>query len=115
VITLTRRSLTFILSCYTPLLAAKKKSQTKEPEIVLLDAVAKVEDARVVVDGHVRNTSDKPIRRLTVIYEVLDSDKKVLTRQKGPIDQETLEPGEEAQFSAQMQYHARVELLPACM
>lgn len=105
---LTRRTFFTIVSCYAaPLFAAKKKSQSKEPEVELLDATAKVEDARVIVDGHVRNVSDKPIRRLNVIYEILDSDKKVLTRQKGAIDQETLDAGEDAPFAAQMQYHAR--------
>ena len=84
-----------------------KKSQAKGPEVLLLDAVAKVEDQRVIVDGHVRNVTDKPIRKLTVVYEILDFDKKVLTRQKGAIDEEFLDPGDEAGFSAQMQYHAR--------
>ncbi len=103
---LNRRTLLFSFSFLAPLWGAKK-SQAKGPEVVLADAVARIEDGRVVVDGHVRNVTDKPIRKLTVIYEILDSDKKVLTRQKGSIDQEILDPGEEAPFSAQMQYHAR--------
>lgn len=84
-----------------------KKSQAKGPEVILVDATAKVEDGRVVVDGHVRNVTEKPIRKLTVVYELLDSDRKVLTRQKGAIDEEFLDPGDEAPFSAQMHYHAR--------
>jgi hypothetical protein len=103
---LNRRTFFTIVSCYAPLFAAKK-SQSKGPEVELLDSTAKVEDARVVMDGHVRNVTEKPIRKLTVIYEILDSDRKVLTRQKGAIDQEVLDPGEDAPFSSQMQYHAR--------
>jgi hypothetical protein len=59
------------------------------------------------LDGRVKNVSDKPIRRLTIIYELLDPDKRVLTKQHGPIDQEQLEPGEEARFEVQMASHAR--------
>jgi hypothetical protein len=103
---LNRRTLLCTLGCLPPLIAAKK-SQAKGPEVVLVDVTAKVEDARVMLDGHVRNVTDKPIRKLTVVYEILDSDKKVLTRQKGSIDEEMLDPGDEAAFSAQMQYHAR--------
>jgi len=103
---LNRRTLLFSLGCLSPL-AGAKKSQAKGPEVILVDATAKVEDARVNLDGHVRNVTDKPIRRLTVVYELLDSDRKVLTRQKGSIDDESLDPGDEAPFSAQMHYHAR--------
>ncbi|MBC7924680.1 MAG: hypothetical protein H7039_03400 [Bryobacteraceae bacterium] len=60
-----------------------------------------------MIDGRIRNVSDRTFRRLIVYYEVLDSDKKVLTRQQGSLDEAELEPGKEAAFSAQMQSHAR--------
>jgi hypothetical protein len=95
-----------LLLCATGLQAAKK-SKSKGPEIVLLDCLGKIEDGVFVVDGHLRNTAEKPVRKLTVVYEVLDSDKNVLTRQKGEINEDELEPGQEAGFHAQMAYHAR--------
>ena len=85
----------------------KKGSQAKGPEIELISSVAKIEDQRVNIDVHIRNVAGRPIKRLHVIYEILDSDKKVLTRQKGPIDEDELANGVDAEFSSQMQHHAR--------
>lgn len=102
----TRRN--FLLSAVTVAsAAAAKKSQAKGPELQLLDHSAKVADGNLELDGHVKNLAERPIRKLTVVYEVLDSDKNVLTRQKGSIDEEELAPGAEAAFSAQIQYVAR--------
>lgn len=114
--TLNRRTFLFILNCFSFLWSVKnleaekpgaKKSQAKGPEVVLIDSGARVEDQKIMLDGHVRNASEKPIRKLTVVYEILDSDKHVLTRQKGSIEEDVLNPGDEAAFSAQTQYPAR--------
>lgn len=88
-------------------LLGQKKKDNKGPEIELLEATAHVEDSRVNVDGRVKNVSERPVRKLNVVYEVLDGDRNVLTKQQGTIDAAVLDPGEEASFQSQMQYHAR--------
>ena len=91
-----------------PLLRAQKKNaEKKPPEVHLVEATAQVEDRRINIDGRVRNTGEKPIRKLNFILEMLDSDSKVLTRQQGRIDEDTLDPGDEAIFRAQIAWHAR--------
>ena len=86
------------------LLFAQKQ---KPPEVEILEASARVEDGKVIVDCRVKNVSDKPIRRLTLILEVLDTANRVLTKQQGGIDAPVLEPGEDSLFQAQLAYHAR--------
>ena len=103
----TRRSFAVTIAGGSIVAAAKKKSQAKGPEIEILEHSAKIEEGRVNLDGRVKNLLDRPVHKLTVIYEILDSDKNVLTRQKGAIDEEELPPGEEAGFSAQITYVAR--------
>jgi ribosomal protein S4E len=104
---MTRRTLLAALTAVPLLRAQKKNTQKKGPDVELVEATAHVEERRVNVDGRVRNTSERPIRKLNFILEMLDSDRRVLTRQQGRIDEDTLDPGDEAMFRAQMAWHAR--------
>jgi hypothetical protein len=85
----------------------KKNPQLREAEIEVIDAAARHEEGRITFDATLKNTGEKPARKLTVFYEVLDSDRNVLTRQKGGIDMHQLEPGDSTEVHAQMHYHAR--------
>ena len=105
------RRLLFAAVCVwaSSLRAQKKNAEKKGPDVELLEATAQLEDRRVNIDGRVRNTGGKPIRKLNFILEILDSDRKVLTRQQGKFDEEVLDPGDEAIFRAQIAWHARAE------
>ena len=87
--------------------AQKKNAQNKGPEAEVLQFSARVEEKRVNIDGAIKNAGERPIRKLRIIFEVLDSDNRVLTRQQGPLDEPFLESGDEAAFQIQMHYHAR--------
>lgn len=104
-----RRSTLAVLFAFPTVLAAQKKRSTdrNQPEIELMDVRAAVESGRVEIDGRVKNTSDKPVRKLAIFFEMLDSDRKVLTRQQGAIEEPVLDPSAEASFSGQVAWHAR--------
>jgi hypothetical protein len=105
---MTRRFVLLSLASVPLCFAQKKKpAQDKGPEVELLEASAHVEDSRLNMDGRLRNVGERPIRKLRIYSEILDSDKKVLTRQQGDLGMEEFEPGEESRFEAQMAYHAR--------
>lgn len=104
---MTRRALIAAISTAASLRAQKNSGQQKGPEVELLEAAAHVEEQRVNIDGRVKNVAGKPIRKLTVIYEILDPSNHVLTKQQGPVEEPVLEAGEEGTFHAQMAYHAR--------
>jgi hypothetical protein len=100
---------TFILVLAFAIVASaqKKKEQLKEAEIEVIDPAVRHEEGRITFDARLKNLGEKPARKLTIFYEVLDSDRNVLTRQKGGIDLLELEPGEDTEVHAQMHYHAR--------
>jgi hypothetical protein len=87
--------------------AQKKNSALKEAEIEVINPAVRHEAGRITVDGRLKNVGEKPARKLAVFYEVLDSDRKVLTRQKGEIAEQELEPDQETEIHAQMHFHAR--------
>src|SRR4051794_38691796 len=101
-----RRSFLLVTSL-APLLLGAKKSQSKGPEIQLLESSGKVENGKIAIDGRAKNLSDRALRKLTVIYDMLDSDKNVLSTQKGEVEQEELPVGEESAFHAKMGFPPR--------
>jgi hypothetical protein len=83
-------------------------AQKKGPDLEVTETTARVEDRRINIDGTLRNLTPRPIKKLMVFYEVLDSDRNVLTKQNGLTEAgNTLEPGEETTFHAQIAWHAR--------
>jgi hypothetical protein len=85
-----------VLALALSLIGAEKKH--KPPDVEILQASARRGETNVALDGRVRNTSLKPIKELTLVFDFLDRDSLVLTSEKGQIDEEELEPGKEAAF-----------------
>jgi hypothetical protein len=86
---------------------SQQKPKKPEPAIEMTEVVAKREDPRLTIDGRLKNTGDRAAKKLVIIFEVLDGDKNVLTRQTGGVDGDDLDPGAEAEFHNQMHFHAR--------
>jgi hypothetical protein len=105
---MTRRTVIAALAAISLASAQKKSAQSpKGPDIELIEAAAQVEGSRVNIDGRVKNSSERPIKKMIVIFEMLDPSNNVLTKQQGPIEEAVLEPGDEGNFHAQIAWHAR--------
>jgi hypothetical protein len=103
-----------------PLLAAaavagKKKTEKLEPGIaeIVEIAVRRVAGERLIaIEGRVRNSGEKPIKGLTLVFSILGPNGQEVSRQRGKIDEGVLDPGDESEFHWQMNDHARaVEVL----
>ena len=84
------------LSLVVASLAAEKKK--KPPDLEILEASAHRGESQVSVDGRVRNSGEKPIKSLTLLFDFLSPGKQVVATEKGTIDEEVLQPGQEAAF-----------------
>ena len=76
--------------------AADKKKQ--DVQIVEFKAVKR--EGGLTIDGRLRATGEKPLRRLTLHIDFMDSDKHVLATKQAPIDEDVLYPGDEAALHA---------------
>ncbi len=82
----------------------KKGKDGKPPEVELLEATAHRQEGIVSIVARVKNCGPKPIKTLQIIFDFIAPDhKQVITTKRGSIDAEVLEPGEEAEFHAQME------------
>lgn len=70
----------------------------KPPDVEVAASSARRNEGRIGLDGRVRNSGEKPIASLTLVFDFLDSDGVLLTSQKSAIEEEVLEPGKEAGF-----------------
>jgi hypothetical protein len=76
--------------------AAQKKK--KPPDLEVLEASAHRGESKVSVDGRVRNSGEKPIKELILLFDFQSPEKQVVATEKGAIDEEVLLPGQEAAF-----------------
>src|SRR5947209_5598991 len=75
--------------------ADKKK---KPPDITIVECKSRRGDSKITFDGRVRNTGEKTINGLVLLFDFLSSDKVVLTTLNGPVEDEVLQPGAESTF-----------------
>lgn len=80
--------------------AADKKP--KPPDIEIVEASAHRDERKVALQGRIRNTGEKPIKKLTLLFNFMAPGKQVVTTQKGQIDEELLGRGEEATFHMEL-------------
>jgi len=85
-----------ILAAVLTSVAADKKK--KPPDLQVLEASAHRGESKVSIEGRVRNSGEKPIKELTLLFHFLAPGKQPITIEKGSIDEEILEPGNEAEF-----------------
>jgi len=90
-----------ILALATGSPAADKKPP-KPPDIEVLSASAHRGERKVSLEGRVRNTGEKPIKKLTLLFNFMAPGKQVITTQKGEVDEELLGRGEEASFHMEL-------------
>jgi hypothetical protein len=76
--------------------AAQRKK--KPPDLEVLEASAHRGESKVSVDGRVRNSSEKPIKELILLFDFQSPEKQVVATEKGAIDEKVLLPGQEAAF-----------------
>ncbi len=87
---------------------AQKRKPPKPPHLEVLEfLVRRTTDRTVEIDGRIRNCGDKPLQKITMRFRVLAPNDVTLTTQRGALDPEILDPGEEAEFHWQMREPAR--------
>jgi hypothetical protein len=82
--------------------------QKKGKEVELLEATAHRQDGMVTVDARVKNVGEKPIKSLQLVVDFVGPDRKqVITTKRGHVQEAVLDPGDEAEFHAQLEDPSR--------
>jgi hypothetical protein len=88
---------------------AKKKERRGKAvvESVEIAVVRPAEERLITIDGRVRNVGSQPIKGLTLVFEALAPEGEIVSRQRGTVDDEVLEPGQESEYHWQMRDEPR--------
>ena len=65
------------------------------------------DQGRITLDGEVRNTGTRPLNKLVLVFDLLDADRKTISRRRGPVDEAVLNPGDTSAFHFYLPDHAR--------
>ncbi len=91
--------------------SSRAQLRRKQPEPVSRIEVISIQVQRdagkITIDGTIRNTGTVPLSRLTLSFDLLDADGKPISRRRGTIDEEVLEPGAESSLGFFVPDHAR--------
>jgi len=87
-----------ILTAILVLSVAGADKKKKPPDVTVVECNGRRTNGRITFDGRVRNTGEKTINGLILLFDFLSSDNVVLTTLKGPTEDELLEPGNESSF-----------------
>lgn len=91
--------LAVILMLASLCLAGQSKSKaSSQSEVQVLEVTCRRQSGDVLLDGRVKNNSLKPLIKLQLLFDFLGTDRQVLTTKRGELEQETLDPGQEAEF-----------------
>jgi len=103
-----RMLLLLALAVHPVFLSAQKKAQQLKPAAIqVLKATAQRDQDRLNIDASVKNVGERTATDLVIVVDVLDSDKRPLTTQRGASEPASVEPGSEGEFHAQMPLPAR--------
>ena len=78
--------------------AEKRKKTPKLPDLEIVEASARRDGEQIALDGRVKNTGQKPIHGLVLVFDFLSDDGIPLTTQKATVEDEVVELGQEARF-----------------
>ena len=86
-------ALTLALLSLSALGAGQK--QKKPADVTVLEAKARRSEGRILVDGSVRITSQKPLHGLVIVFDLISPENGVLASEKAVVDEDSIEPGQE--------------------
>ncbi len=96
-----------LLASLLPAAGQQGKSRRSGPEVTLLELQSHRESGRIMIDGRVKVTSDRPIKGVVLLFDLMASGNQVISTQKIVVAEETVEPGHEAEFGGHVVDHAR--------
>ncbi len=79
----------------------------KKPELQVLEAKARRDDGKILVDSSVRVTSEKPLHGLVIVFDLMAPENNVVGSQKAVLDDGVVERGQERVCRSETGEHVR--------
>jgi hypothetical protein len=80
--------------------AGNQKGRKKPPDIEVLESHVRRDTDEIKLDGRVRNTGEKPLRGLVVVFDFLSPEGGVVSSERTEAAEDVLGPGQESSYRA---------------
>jgi len=85
--------------------------QRRKPENITRIEVRELKagraEGRITLDGVIRNTGTRPLTKVVLLFDLLDADRKTISRRRGAVEEPVLAPGDDWSFHFYVADHAR--------
>lgn len=91
----------FLMQLLAPLLCAsmqKKGKQPKPADVRILAVSGYRVEGEVSIDGKLLVESSRPLRKLRLLIDFINTDRQVVTTKRGEVSEGELEAGDESEF-----------------
>lgn len=95
------RFLIVLFSAFLLLTAGEKKEKPKPAVVELQGLKVAVDGTHISIEGELRNKGERTIEKLVLLFHFFDTSHQQITILKLEIDDETIDPGEEAEIHAE--------------
>jgi len=93
-----RRAVILLAVVVLSIAGADRNKKKKPPDLTVVESSARRGNGKIAFDGKVRNTGERTIHGLILLFDFLSSDKETLTTLKGPVEEQVLDSGQESSF-----------------
>ena len=93
-----RLFLALLLVAAFSLLGQPQAKQPPQNRVEITELSSNRSQGKINVDGRVKNTGLRPLAKLVIQVDLLDTDRKVISTRHGPVEEEMLQPDQECEF-----------------
>ena len=79
----------------------------KKPEVQVVEAKARRDGGKILVDGRLRVTADKPLKGLVVVFDLMAPEDNIVGSEKAVLDEDRVARGQERVCHSETGEHAR--------
>ena len=102
-----RRWLLALLSASFSSFGQKERKPQNVTRIEVAELKAARAERRITLDGTIRNAGTRPLTKLVLLFDLLDADRKTISRRRGAVEEPLLEPGDDYSFEFYVADHVR--------
>ena len=79
-------------------IAGAYQKPKKPPDVEVIETKARREDGKILVDGRVRVTAEKPLHGLVIVFDLVSPENGVLTSLNAEVEPDLIERGQERTY-----------------
>jgi hypothetical protein len=95
------KTLILVLAVLSLSAPGASQKQKKAGDLTILEAKARRAEGKILVDGRVRVTAQKPMHGIVIFFDFISQENGVMATEKTVVEEDLIEPGQERSYHAE--------------